>query len=142
MTNLNRCIRHYYNKQSKKLIKPIVTINIGGVYKNMGEYSKALSSYERALEIRKIALPPNHTSLATSYNNIGGVYDNMDEYSEALSYYEFGSAVKFSYGCHIRWSGCYVALPHTNKLEYIDEDQINEEVNIVFMEIVLTVKSS
>ncbi|CAF4062078.1 unnamed protein product [Rotaria magnacalcarata] len=36
----------------------------------MGEYSKALSSHERALEIRKIALPPNHPGLAASYNNI------------------------------------------------------------------------
>ena len=54
----------------------------------MGEYSKALSSYERSLEIRKIALPPNHPGLATSYSNIGLVYDNMGEYSKALSYYE------------------------------------------------------
>ncbi|CAF4403352.1 unnamed protein product, partial [Rotaria sordida] len=54
----------------------------------MGEYSKALSSYERSLEISKIALPPNHPSLATSYNNIGMVYDNMGEYSKALSSYE------------------------------------------------------
>jgi tetratricopeptide (TPR) repeat protein len=54
----------------------------------MGEYSKALSSYERSLEIKKIALPPNHPSLATSYNNIGLVYDNMGECSKALSYYE------------------------------------------------------
>ena len=55
----------------------------------MGEYSKALSSFERSLEIRKVALPPNHPDLAQSYNNIGsGVFDNMGEYSKALSYYE------------------------------------------------------
>jgi tetratricopeptide (TPR) repeat protein len=54
----------------------------------MGEYSKALSSYERSIEIMKIALPPNHSDLAASYNNIGSVYDNMGEYSKALSYYE------------------------------------------------------
>jgi nephrocystin-3 len=54
----------------------------------MGEYSKALSSYERSLEIRKIALPPNHPSLADSYQGIGLVYANMGEYSKALSYYE------------------------------------------------------
>jgi tetratricopeptide (TPR) repeat protein len=52
----------------------------------MGEYSKALSSYERSLEIQKVALPPNHPGLATSYNNIGSVYYNMGEYSKALSY--------------------------------------------------------
>ncbi|CAF4213494.1 unnamed protein product, partial [Rotaria sordida] len=54
----------------------------------MGEYSKALSSYERSLEILKIALPPNHPDLAASYNNIGNVYYNMGEYSKALSLYE------------------------------------------------------
>ncbi|CAF4226961.1 unnamed protein product [Rotaria sordida] len=54
----------------------------------MGEYSKALSSFQRSLEIRKIALPPNHPDLAVSYNNIGSVYEDTGEYSKALQYYE------------------------------------------------------
>ncbi len=54
----------------------------------MGEYSKALSYYEKDLEISQKTLPANHPDLATSYNNIGGVYRNMGEYSKALSYYE------------------------------------------------------
>ena len=58
---------------------------LGVLYHNMGDYSKALSSYEQSLEIKKVALPPNHPLLATSYNNIGSVYDNMGEYSKALS---------------------------------------------------------
>jgi len=66
---------HYYNQ-------------LGMVYYNMGEYSKALSSYERSLEIRKIALPPNHPDFAQSYNNIGLVHYNMGEYSKALEYLE------------------------------------------------------
>ncbi|CAF2981186.1 unnamed protein product [Rotaria sp. Silwood2] len=61
---------------------------LGWAYDNMGEYSKALSSYERSLEITKIALPPNHPDLASSYNNIGVVYKEMGEYSKALSSYE------------------------------------------------------
>ena len=61
---------------------------LGHVYDNMGEYSKALSSYERSLEITKVALPSNHPDLATSYNNIGMVYYNMGEYSKAVSFYE------------------------------------------------------
>ncbi|CAF4635346.1 unnamed protein product, partial [Rotaria sp. Silwood2] len=63
-------------------------LQLGTVYHNMGEYSKALSSYERSLEIKKIAFPPNHAGLASSYNNIGSVYDKMGEYSKALSSYE------------------------------------------------------
>ncbi|CAF4343205.1 unnamed protein product, partial [Rotaria sordida] len=61
---------------------------LGWAYDVMGEYSKALSSYEQSLEIGKIALPPNHPDLATSYNNIGTVYYSMGEYSKALSSYE------------------------------------------------------
>ncbi|CAF1288490.1 unnamed protein product, partial [Rotaria sordida] len=68
--------------------------NIGLVYNNMGEYSKALSSFERSLEIRKIALPANHSDLAASYNNIGMVYDNMGEYSKALSFLQKGLAIR------------------------------------------------
>ena len=61
---------------------------LGLVYYDMGEYSKALSSHERSLEIYKVTLPPNHPDLAKSYNNIAAVYDKMGEYSKALSYYE------------------------------------------------------
>ncbi|CAF4593207.1 unnamed protein product [Rotaria sp. Silwood2] len=67
---------------------------LGWAYDDMGEYSEALSSYERSLEIKKIALPPNHLSLAGSYNNIGAVYDNMGEYSKALSSYEQSLEIK------------------------------------------------
>ena len=58
------------------------------MYNKMGEYTKALSSHEKALEIKQQSLPPNHPDLAQSYNNIGAVYDNMGEYSKAHSFYE------------------------------------------------------
>jgi tetratricopeptide (TPR) repeat protein len=61
---------------------------LGQVYSDMGKYSKALEYYEESLEIKKKSLPPNHSSLATSYSNIGGVHSNMGEYSKALKYYE------------------------------------------------------
>jgi tetratricopeptide (TPR) repeat protein len=54
----------------------------------MEEYSKALSFYEEALEIKQKTFPPNNPSLATSYNNIAFVYENMKNYSKALSYFE------------------------------------------------------
>ena len=60
----------------------------GLVCDNMDEYSRALSYYERSLEIRKVALLPNHPDFAQSYNSIELVYKNMDEYSKALSSYE------------------------------------------------------
>ena len=67
---------------------------LGLVYENMGEYSKAIPYYERSLTMKKVALPPNHPDLATSYNNIAGVYDNMGEYSKALSSYERSLEIK------------------------------------------------
>ncbi|CAF1287956.1 unnamed protein product [Rotaria sp. Silwood1] len=61
---------------------------LGGVYKDMGEYSKALFYYEKSLDIDKKILSPNDPNLASSYNNIGLVHYNMGEYSKALSSYE------------------------------------------------------
>ncbi|CAF5041876.1 unnamed protein product, partial [Rotaria sp. Silwood1] len=61
---------------------------LGWVYNNMGEYSKALLYYQKALNINEKILPPNHPDLASSYNNIGSVYYSMGEYSKALSSYE------------------------------------------------------
>ena len=75
-------------KASLKTERALYLDMLGVVHDDMGEYSKALSSYERSLEIYKVALPPDHPDLATSYNNIGSVYYNMGEYSKALSSYE------------------------------------------------------
>ena len=61
--------------------------NIGGVYYNMCEYSKAL-------EILQKTLPANHPSLAISYNNISNVYDSIEEYSKALSSHEKALAIR------------------------------------------------
>ena len=62
--------------------------NIGGMFAEMGEYSKVLSYYEKVLEIQQKTLPPNHPDLATSYSNIGLLYNSMSQYSEVLSYCE------------------------------------------------------
>ncbi|CAF0951715.1 unnamed protein product [Didymodactylos carnosus] len=62
--------------------------NMGLVYKNQGDYEKALKYYEKSLEIKLISLPPNHPDIATTYNNIGLVYDNQGDYEKALKYYE------------------------------------------------------
>ncbi|CAF4354276.1 unnamed protein product, partial [Rotaria sordida] len=60
----------------------------GGVYNNMGDYSKALEFYEKSHKILEKALPSNHPNLAFSYNNIGGMYNNMGDYSKALEFHE------------------------------------------------------
>ncbi|CAF4370034.1 unnamed protein product, partial [Rotaria magnacalcarata] len=51
--------------------------NIGGVYDNMGEYSKALSYLEKALGIWRMSLPPTHPNIQTAMNSIAAVKENL-----------------------------------------------------------------
>ncbi|CAF4238089.1 unnamed protein product [Rotaria sordida] len=61
---------------------------LGTVYKDIGEYSKAITFYERAIDIYKKMSAPSQLNLAATYNQIGLVYYNMGEYSKARTYYE------------------------------------------------------
>ncbi|CAF4141764.1 unnamed protein product [Rotaria sordida] len=67
---------------------------LGLVYKDIGEHSKAITFYERAIEIYKKMGPPSQLNLAASYNNIGLVYYNIGEYSKALSSHERSLEIK------------------------------------------------
>ena len=67
---------------------------LGYIADQQGNYSEALSFYERSLEIRKKSLPANHPNLATSYNNIGLVYEHMGEFPRALSFYQRSLEIK------------------------------------------------
>ncbi|CAF1017973.1 unnamed protein product [Adineta steineri] len=67
---------------------------LGWIKYNQGEYSEALSYFEKALTIRQLLLPFNHPDLADSYNNIGVVYVRMSDYPKALSYYEKALAIR------------------------------------------------
>ena len=62
--------------------------NLGVVYCVTGEFVKAKDYYERALEIRKEQLGPNHVDVAASYNNLCTVYRNTGEFAKAKDYYE------------------------------------------------------
>ncbi|CAF4470659.1 unnamed protein product, partial [Adineta steineri] len=61
-----------------------VTCNIGLTNELLGEFSTALSFYEKAIEIKRKILPPNHQELATTYNNIGELQRAMGNFSIAL----------------------------------------------------------
>ncbi len=54
----------------------------------MGNYSKALEYYKRALNIDIKTLGEDHSSTAVTYNNIGTANSKMGNYSKALEYYE------------------------------------------------------
>ncbi|CAF4212048.1 unnamed protein product, partial [Rotaria sordida] len=67
---------------------------LGTVYVGIGEYSKAITFYERAIDIYKKMGPSSQLNLASLYNNIGAVYYNMDECSKALSSLERSLEIK------------------------------------------------
>ncbi len=54
----------------------------------MGDYSKALSSYEKTLAILQQSLPLNHPDFGSAYDNIGLVHQMMGNYSKAGLFYE------------------------------------------------------
>ena len=61
--------------------------NIGLVYRNLGDYNKALDYYFKALEIRKDVLGEKHPNTAGTYGNIGVVYHNLEDYDKVLEFY-------------------------------------------------------
>lgn len=82
-------VSRIYEKQgptNRRLIAPYTTT--GMVYNDMGEYEKALSSYEKALHILNPSDPIDYTDLAKCYNNIGEVYLRMPKYEEAFQYFQ------------------------------------------------------
>ncbi|CAF4548510.1 unnamed protein product, partial [Rotaria magnacalcarata] len=50
----------------------------------MGDYSEALSSHRKALEIQEKSLPPDHSDFAPTYGNMGMVYSKIEEYPKAV----------------------------------------------------------
>ena len=65
--------------------------NIGGVYKSLGQYDKALKYYEEALAIAKKL--GQEAEIAIRLNNIGRVYDSWGRYDKALEYFEEALAI-------------------------------------------------
>jgi Tfp pilus assembly protein PilF len=68
--------------------KALIYHELGWAKDDQGEYTEAITFYEKSIAIYKKTLPPNHPDLAGSYNNIGMVYGKMGNYSKALSYFE------------------------------------------------------
>jgi len=92
-----------YGKQALKLAKKTATSpdaalaksgekgiatafsNIGNVYYNQSDYSKALEYFLKSLEIMESL--GDKRGMAASYNNIGGIYDDQRDYPKALEYF-------------------------------------------------------
>ena len=91
MANYDRAMQYHraaLNYARTDSLKATSYNNIGFVYSEQGDYSRALSYYEKALQIQSQIYGEQHSSVATSYNNIGCVYSNQGDYNKAMSYYE------------------------------------------------------
>ncbi|CAF3688462.1 unnamed protein product [Adineta steineri] len=67
---------------------------LGYLKDDQGDYEKAISYYEKELEIQQKNLPPNHSLLATSFNNIASMYHKMGKYLKALSFFKNDLAIQ------------------------------------------------
>ena len=61
---------------------------IGLIKTDQGNFTEAISYFQKTLEICKKTLPENHQHLASSYNNIGLAYGKIKEHSRALESHE------------------------------------------------------
>ncbi|CAF4601428.1 unnamed protein product [Rotaria sp. Silwood2] len=59
-------------------------INLDETYRKVKEYSRALTYFEKALEIRQQKLPKNHPDLAVLYYNMAKLYLATRKYSLAM----------------------------------------------------------
>jgi len=62
--------------------------NLGLAYKSKGEYDKAISYHEKALEINLITTGENNPDTASIYNNLGSAYNSKGKYDKAIDYYK------------------------------------------------------
>jgi len=119
--NKNEKAIKYYNRaillQSNNSDKAKFYNSIGEIYRNNGEYDKALDSFNKA----KQSLPPNHPDIANSYNNIGSIYYDKGEYDRALDYYYKSMNIKKSISlddAYIHSSYNLIGNIYVNKGEY------------------------
>jgi eukaryotic-like serine/threonine-protein kinase len=59
----------------------------GNVYRNLGEYQKALPLMERTLEIRSSLLSSSHPDVAKSHFNLAAVLHDLGEYRKSFEHY-------------------------------------------------------
>jgi tetratricopeptide (TPR) repeat protein len=62
--------------------------NLALLYRQMGNYEKALPLYQRALEKYEKVLGPEHPDVATTLDNLALLYESMGNYEKALPLYQ------------------------------------------------------
>ncbi len=106
--------------------------NIANIYKNEGEFKKALIYFNKSL-----SFSPNKISMAATYGNMAIAYDKLDNYSEALAYQkkalELNKSMGNRYGVAedlLNTGGTYSYLKKYNKAKAYILKGISEERKI------------
>ena len=60
----------------------------------MGEYKKALFTYNLALPVLEATLGRKHPTVAATYGNMGLVHDSMGDFPKALEYHNRDLEIK------------------------------------------------
>ena len=68
--------------------------NMAIVYKDQGNFDKALEMHNQELEIERKFKGNDHPDVAKTLNNIAMIYDDQGKYDEALANYEESLRVK------------------------------------------------
>ncbi|XP_046855465.1 serine/threonine-protein kinase/endoribonuclease IRE2-like, partial [Xenia sp. Carnegie-2017] len=68
--------------------------NFGNVLEKTGHYDKAIEFHEKALEIRKQSLGPNHVDVAASLNILVLLFDKTGQHDKAIKFYEEALGVR------------------------------------------------
>jgi tetratricopeptide (TPR) repeat protein len=80
--------------ENDSLKKSHIYNELGLISDELGDYTLSLQSYQKAIELRKKCLPPNHRLLSVAYNNIGEVQRELGEYYSALSSHKKTLSIK------------------------------------------------
>lgn len=79
----------YYEKARIYVTDPSTTdSSVSILYRIMGDYSKALSCIQSAIDFQNKTLPENHPSIGISYGSMAAIYHFMGKYSIALKNFE------------------------------------------------------
>ena len=82
----------YTQIQTETLVK--CYIDLGNVYRQEKNYSEALQSNRRALDIATTFFGEKHESTADSYGELGVTQNNMHDYSAALQSHQHALAIR------------------------------------------------
>lgn len=114
-----KCINDTKNEYYSTLLN-----NIGCIYKNKGNYLKAMEYFEKSLIIFEEVIGTENPSTATSYNNIGFLYKSIGDYLKAIEYYEkalkirekvFGTLHRHTAQSNDNIGGVYYSMGNYNK---------------------------